>query len=119
MYLGRSYEDVFAAAVSVTKNILFHRTGMYYPQIHQTAAIFGVTLHTRPVKSVASLETACGLLGLTCTTGKHGKHVVFLKAGLVFDGDSTVWDIETYLANGFKPPLCLTAAVDEEEQGEG
>ena len=117
MYLGRSYEDVFAAAVSVTKNIIFHKTGMFYPQIHQTAAILDATIHT---SKTFNIETACGLLGLKRKRGTTKRlfeqHIAFLKAGLIFDGDGTVWDAETYLQSQGYIPLCLTSSEDEEEK---
>ena len=115
MYLGRPYEDVFAAAVSCTKNIIFHKTGMFWTQIHQTAAVFGAILLTRKVTKTHDLETICGLLGLKATA-KREQHVVFVKAGLVFDSDGTVWEIETYLKYMGYKPLCLTTSTEEEEK---
>lgn len=116
MYLGKPYEDVFAAAVSVTKNIVFHKMGMFYPQIQQVGRIFGVVLHT---KKGFQLETACGIIGLKRKRPNKRmfeQHVAFLKAGLIFDGDGTVWDAETHLAHHGYMPLCLTTSDEEEEQ---
>lgn len=117
MYLGKPYEDVFAAAVSVTKNIVFHKMGMFYPQIHQVGQIFGAALHTR---KTFNLETACGIIGLKRKHGETRKlfeqHVAFLKAGLIFDGDGTVWDAETYLAHNGYISLCLTTSEEEDEK---
>lgn len=113
MYLGRPYEDVFAAAASITKNILFHKTGMFWTQIHQTAALFGTVLHTRKITKAHDLENMCGLLGLTATS-KREQHVVFVKAGLVFDSDGTVWEIETFLKHTKHRPLCLTTSEEED-----
>ena len=115
MYLGRSYEDVFAAAVSITKNIIFHKTGMFYTQIHQTAAVFGVTLHTNKITKSCDLDTVCGLLGLKDTVTRN-QHVVFVKAGLVFEEDGTVWEHDTYLKHTKYKPLCLTTSDDEEKE---
>ena len=115
MYLGRSYEDVFAAAVSVTKNIIFHKTGMFWTQIHETAAVFGSTLHTRKVTKAHDLDTVCGLLGFKATALRE-QHVVFVKAGLIFEADGTVWEIETYLKHTKYKPLCLTTSEEEEKE---
>ena len=115
MYLGRPYEDVFAAAASITKNILFHKTGMFYTQIHQTAAIFGTTLHTTKLAKTYDLDSICGILGLRATPTRN-QHVVLIKAGLVFEADGTVWEVDTYLKHTKYKPLCLTTSEDEEKE---
>ena len=116
MYLGRPYEDVFAVAVSVTKNTAFHKTGLYYSHIRRIATKLGARLLTqRPrVAYPLDLETACGLLGIK-RRSPDDQHVVFIKAGLVFDFDGTVWEFETYLKHHGYTVVCLLTNMQEEE----
>ena len=115
MYLGRPYEDVFAIAVSVTKNTAFHKTGLYYSHIRRIAKKFATPLYTyrTPAVRFMDLETACGLLGVMNRTDQH---VVFIKAGLVFDFDGTVWELDTYLKHHNYAVMCFLTSVQEEDQ---
>lgn len=109
MYLGKSYEDVLAAAVSKSKNTRVHHTGMYIRQIRATAGALGVKV--RATKKV-DLDSGCGILHFT---HRDGAHVVLLKAGLIFDPDgATVWDPDLYILDQEvkEGSLQLIVAVD-------
>lgn len=91
MYLGISYNDVFAAAAQFDRNI--HHKGMWDSQIRQTAELLGVPL-TR--KRKWDMETAEGILLLA--SKRYCDHVVVLKSGLLFDTDGCVWMPEVLIA---------------------
>lgn len=91
MLLGVPYEDVLAAAVKMTGSRV-HHIGMLTRDIKRTAKKLGVALTLR--RSV-DLEHDEGILSLAA--GVHC-HAVLLKAGLIFDGDGTVWCPDVFLS---------------------
>lgn len=108
MLLGRSYEDVLGAAVKTTASSRVHHNGMFTRQMRATAKRLGVklTLHRG-----FDLENDEGLLALS---GKDGEHIVLLKAGLIFDGDGTVWDPPTFLGAYEYRPVSLLVSDESE-----
>lgn len=111
MLLGRSYEDVFAAAVT-RKYRNPHESGMYSAQIVKAAKRLGTTLTLR---RTWDLESSCGLLTVDKINKQpddYPQHLVLLKFGLIFDTDGTVWEPELYFEqNGFRP---VSIFVEEE-----
>ena len=99
MYLGLSYEDVLTAAAQIDQKA--HRRGLYLPQIEKTAKILGVKLRR---KKSWDLETSEGILSIE---GKTYSHVVVLKAGLIFDTNSCVWEPSVYFLNEHYIPMLL------------
>lgn len=63
---------------------------MYVPQLRRIAKALGVRLAMRRHFDV---ETAEGILHIS---HREGDHVAFLKAGLVFETDGTVWEPDVY-----------------------
>lgn len=112
MYLGLSYEDVFAAVVTKAKPKP-HQGGMTCRQVQSAACRFGVRLLLR---RSWDLETSCGLLTVDKIEPKpdeFSQHLVLLRFGLIFDTDATVWEPETYFAqHRFKPVSLLAEAHD-------
>lgn len=103
MFLGVTYEDALAAAVTQTKDRKLHRRGMWDSQIIRTAKVLGVALHKQ---RRWDMETADGILCLF--TAKHEDHVVVLHNGMIFDTDGTVWEPELYLkASTYHPTHLL------------
>ncbi len=111
MYLGVSYEDVLAAAVTRGKkpDHKIHRKGFYTPAILQTARRLGFALkHTRHV----DLETSNGILGLVSKKRGEPDHVVLLREGLLFDTDGSVWEPDVYFAHHRYAPTDLITRRD-------
>ena len=111
MYLGVSYEDVLAAAVTRGKkpDHTIHRRGFYTPAIIQTAKRLGVKLkHTRHV----DLEASNGILGLVSQKRGEPDHVVLLREGLLFDTDGSVWEPDVYFAHHHYQPTDLITRRD-------
>lgn len=108
MFLDKSYEDVFAAAVARTKSRRLHHSGMYWRQIRETAAGFGVALvNLRKF----DCEADCGIVAIRMdkTNDHYFGHVALLKAGLIFDTDGTVWEPDAYwLAHDAEPTALYT-----------
>lgn len=93
MYLGVGYEDVLLASQT-----LAHRRGMYVTQIIQTAANLGIALERH---KTVDLESDSGVLVLR--QPKAASHAIFLREGLVFEGDGSVWEVDVYLQHtGYK-----------------
>lgn len=115
MYLGRNYEDVLAAAVSQTGRRA-HRSGLFTRDMKGVAKRLGSALVLR---RVFDLETACGILALrkATTVGEHSEeeHAVLLRAGLIFDTDGTVWELDTFLQHYKYRVLSLLTRKDEGE----
>lgn len=107
MYLGESYENVLGAAVRTTKSARVHHRGMFTREMRQTAKRLGIALR---IRRGFDLETDEGILTLM-----HGvdEHAVLLKAGLIFDGDGTVWEPALYLAHYSYRPLSLMVKDDD------
>lgn len=107
MFVGKSYADVFAAAVT-RRFPKPHVSGMYTRQIIELAWRLGVALVLR---RAWDLENDCGLLTvekLNPTEDDFKQHLVLLKFGLVFDTDGTVWAPEDYFElQGFRPVSIL------------
>ncbi|HUR19846.1 MAG TPA: hypothetical protein VMZ90_03505 [Vicinamibacterales bacterium] len=101
MYLGRPYEDVLGAAVSTTKRSRIHHVGMFTREMKRTAAKLGVTLTLRRGFELDSDE------GVLAVARGEAQHAVLLKAGLIFDGDGTVWEPDTFLAHYQYRPISL------------
>lgn len=96
MLLGRTYEDVLAAAIT-KKHPQPHATGMYtLRQLQATARRLGIALHLR---RTWDFETSTGLMTMEKidpTTADFAQHVVLLKFGLIFDTDGFVWEPEMF-----------------------
>jgi hypothetical protein len=112
MFLGKSYEDVFAAAI--TKRFPRpHVGGMYTRQLQAVAKKFGCRL---VLKRAWDEETACGLLTIEKVNKQpedFAQHLVLLKFGLIFDTDGTIWEpADYYEQQGFRPVSLL---VEEED----
>jgi hypothetical protein len=91
MLLGRTYEDVLAAAVSKTKSRTLHVRGVHFRQIRQTLDALGYRTRT---KRKVDFDNDCGIVDIT---HRDGRHVAVLKAGLLFDTTGVVWEPEFYL----------------------
>ena len=108
MYLGKPYEDVLGAAVAATKDGRVHHNGMLTRQMKRTAKALGFDLTLR--RSV-DLEHDDGLLSVkkevASADKEFGEHIVYLKAGLIFDTDGTVWEPEVFLQHYRYRPLSL------------
>ena len=116
MYLGIGYEDVLAAAVKVTGRRA-HHSGLFTRDMKAAAKRLGTPLI---LKRVFDLDSACGVLALRRTTTQGEKHqeehAVLLRAGLVFDTDGTVWELETFLAHYEYRVLSLLVKADGDEE---
>ncbi len=108
MLLGVPYEDVLGVAVKTTGGSRVHHAGMLTRDMKRTAKKLGVTLTLR---RAVDLEHDEGVLSLY--SKKHGSHAALLKAGLIFEGDGTVWEPETYLAATGYRPLSLLVRAEE------
>jgi hypothetical protein len=109
MFLDRSYEDVFAAAVTETHSQRLHHSGMWSKQIKLTAAALGVRLRQ---KRKWDMDTATGLIILSF---KRSSHVALLKNGLIFDTDGYVWEPDAYCL-AFEAEAKALYVVDEREE---
>jgi hypothetical protein len=107
MLLGLPYEDVLGAAVKTTGGSRVHHAGMLTRDMKRTAKKLGVTLTLR---RAIDLEQDEGVLSLD---GQEHCHAVLLKAGLIFDGDGTVWIPDVYLAATGYRPLSLLVRAEE------
>lgn len=101
MLLQVSYEDVLGAAVKTTASARVHHGGMFTRDMKRVAKRLGVTLTLR---RAIDLEQDEGVLSLA---RDEEAHAVLLKAGLIFDGDGTVWEPETFLAATHYRPISL------------
>jgi ABC-type bacteriocin/lantibiotic exporter with double-glycine peptidase domain len=99
MFLGFSYEDVLAAAVTREKTRTtpkVHRRGMFTSEIVKTAKRLGVALRST---SKFDPETANGLLGLVPLDDTQPEHIVLLREGLIFDTDGCCWEPDVFYAH--------------------
>lgn len=90
VYLGQPYERVCekVAALFADRG----ESGLTRQQMQRTAKALGVAL---VIKRVPDLSDDYGMLIVE-------DHVVVLRNGLVFDTDSTVWDVDDWLRhNGY------------------
>jgi ABC-type bacteriocin/lantibiotic exporter with double-glycine peptidase domain len=97
MFIGRSYEDVLAAASASEFDVQIHRRGIYLTQIIRIAKRFGVTL--RRQKTFQPDEVA-GLLSVTLrsTAFERPDHIVILHEGLILEmAYQQVWDYEDFI----------------------
>jgi hypothetical protein len=108
MLLGLPYEDVLGAAVKTTGGSRVHHNGMMTRDMRRTAKKLGIHLALR--RSV-DLEQDEGVLSLQ--SDEHGGHAVLLKAGLIFDGDGTVWEPESYFASTGYRVLSLLVRTED------
>jgi hypothetical protein len=106
MLLGLPYEDILAASVSTTKRSRVHHTGMFVSDMKRTAKKLGIVVAMR---RAIDLEADEGVLSLA---GPIDQHAVLLKAGLIFDGDGTVWDPEIFLSVTGYRPISLLVRID-------
>lgn len=102
MYLGRGYEDVLGAAVASTNSARVHHNGMFTRDMKSTAKRLGVILDLCRGFDVDNDE---GVLSLT--DAEKNQHAVLLKSGLIFDGDGTVWEPQTYFSHYHYRPISL------------
>lgn len=107
IYLQRRYEDVLAAAVSVTAHRSPHHRGLYTREIKAIARRLGTPLRLRRGFDVEDDEGVMGFLHPA-----NAGHVAFVKRGLVWDGgEATVWEMDAYLAaTGYRPVSLLVMA---------
>ena len=107
-YLGKTYEDVLAAAATLQLDPKIHRRGMWTHQMEKTAEALGVRLRRH---RKWDLDTSEGILCLF-QGNKSGdvSHVVILKGGYIFDMDGgTVWEPDVYLSvERYKPTLLVS-----------
>ena len=110
MYLGVPYEDVLGAAVTITRRSRVHHSGMFTREMKRVAAKLGIalTLHRR-----VDIEVDEGILSVA-SPNRQEQHTVLLKAGLIFDGDGTVWEPHVFLAHYHYAPISLL--VRDEDQ---
>lgn len=112
MYFGLKYEDVLAVAVLQLQNKRVHKVGMYDCEILAIAEQLKQPLAKR---RKFDIDTACGIMVLNRKKVPRA-HVVFLKNGLVFDTDGTVWEPDTYFTHThFKPTAIFARMTDEKE----
>ena len=112
MFLGKSYEDVFAKAITKC-HPKPHVTGMYTRQLKDVAKRLGVTLS---LKRSWDLETDCGLLSVEKIDKKDDEfpqHILLLRFGLLFDTDTTVWEPDAYFAVNSYRPISLLVGPEE------
>jgi peptidase C39-like protein len=113
MLLGRSYEDVFA--VAITKSLRNpHQTGMYTRQLQAAAKRLGSKLR---LKRTWDIESSVGLLTVEKVNRQaddFAQHLVLLKFGLIFDTDGTIWEPADYMEQqGFRPVSILVEDGDQ------
>lgn len=108
-YLGEPYEDVLGAAVRSTRSGRVHHIGMWTRDMRATAKRLGRPLTLR---RGFDLEQDEGVLSVG-TEDRSQQHAVVLKAGLVFDGDGTVWEAAAFLSHYGYQPISLLVEVDE------
>ena len=107
--LQRSYEDVIAAAARVTRSDRPHNRGFVVREIKAIARRLGFTLRLRRAFDVDDDE---GIVGFVTDDPQAAGHVAYVKRGLVWDVDGTVWEIETYSeATGYRPVSLLEVAT--------
>jgi hypothetical protein len=108
-YLGMPYEDVLVAAVRSTRSGRVHHHGLSTAAMRATAKRLGhpVTLHR-----AIDLEQDEGVLSVG-SPDRSDQHAVVLKAGLIFDGDGTVWEPEPFFAHYRYQPISLLVREDE------
>lgn len=101
MYLGKPYEDVLGAAVSITKRARVHHVGMFTREMKRTAAKLGIRLMLRRGFDLDADE------GVLAVADGDKQHAVLLKSGLIFDGDGTVWDPSVFCDHYKYKPISL------------
>lgn len=101
-YLGLPYEDVWAHVVKLDRSK--GRNGLHTKTILRIADALG-----RPLVKVRPAQINEDSYGvITVSHPKHG-HAAVVRNGLVFDTDSTVWDLPSWLeAVGYSIELLLT-----------
>lgn len=107
MALNIPFEDVLAAAVKATNSGRVHHLGMTTAQIKRTAARLGQPVRLR---RGVDLDEDEGVLIVGRGTDQHA---TVLKAGLIFDGDGTVWEHAMYLTEKKYRVLSLLVRADE------
>ena len=106
IYLQRSYEDVLAIAVPVTRSQAPHNRGLWTREIRLVAKRLGAPLRLRRSFDLADDEGIAGF-----QTGRDDDHVAFCKNGMVWEPDGTVWEVDFYCEqNGYKPVSLLVRA---------
>lgn len=104
MYLGCLYEDVLAAAVKSTASPRIHHRGMFTREIKSTAKRLGATLRLR---RGFDLDEDEGILILMGVKDRLDQHAVLLKNAMVFDGDGTVTEHDSYTTERQYRPVSL------------
>lgn len=104
IYLQVGYEDVFGAACAVTRSEKPHSRGLFTNEIKRIAKKLG---HALTLRRAFDLDEDEGIAGFTHDARREG-HVAFVKRGLVWDTDGTIWEMDTYLAaTGYRPVSLL------------
>lgn len=106
IYLQARYEDVLAEAVRVTGAERPHNRGLHTREIRQIAKRLGTILRLRRGFDLDEDEGIAGFLH-----DAKPAHVAYVKRGLIWETDGTVWESETYLTEtGYRPVSLLVAA---------
>jgi hypothetical protein len=103
IYLQKPYEDVLGVAARITKSETPHNRGLYTREIKAIASRLGATLQLRRAFDPDEDEGIAGLVN-----PPKPDHVAFIKRGLVWDTDGTIWELDAYLAaTGYRPVSLL------------
>ena len=97
MFIGRSYEDVLAAASAAEFDMQLHRRGVYLTQLVRIADHFGVTLKRQ---KMFQPDEASGLLSVVLRSAAFAcpDHTVVLHEGLIFElAYQQIWDYEDFV----------------------
>jgi hypothetical protein len=106
IYLQVGYEDVLSEAVRVTGAERPHNRGLHTREIRAIAKRLGTTLRLRRGFDLDEDEGIAGFLHEA-----KPAHVAYVKRGLVWETDGTVWESDTYVTDtGYRPVSLLVTA---------
>ncbi len=107
IYLNVPYEDVLVVAVPVTHSKAPHHRGLWTREIKLIAKQLG---HPLKLRRQFDLDEDEGIAGFV-TPNKLEDHVAFVKHGLVWDTDGTIWEADYYCEQtGYRPVSLLELA---------
>jgi hypothetical protein len=108
IYLQVGYEDVLGAAVRVSASDQPHNRGLFTREIKRVALRLGATLKLRRSFDPDEDEGICGFI----RGQNEAAHVAYVKRGLVWDTDGTIWEMDAYLAATAYRPVSLLERVN-------
>lgn len=104
IYLQKPYEDVLGVAARITRSETPHNRGLYTREIKRIASRLGTQLRLRRAFDPDEDEGIAGFV----RGPKEPGHVAYIKRGLVWDTDGTIWEMDAYLAaTGYRPVSLL------------